>query len=103
MHVKLQPYRQMTVERRDNKKLSSKYYGPYEIIEKNGKVAYKLSLPPTAQVHRTFHVSLLKRHYESAPDVLTPIPHSTGTLLKNLKESLRRGYSRGTTKLWLSG
>jgi hypothetical protein len=42
-------------------KLSPRYIGPFPILEKCEKVAYKLELPPPlAGVHDIFHVSQLK-------------------------------------------
>jgi hypothetical protein len=39
-------------------KLSPRYIGPFQILEKCGKVAYKLELPLSlAGVHDIFHVS----------------------------------------------
>jgi hypothetical protein len=39
-------------------KLSTRYIGPFPILEKCGKVAYKLELPPSlAGVHDIFHIS----------------------------------------------
>ena len=43
-------------------KLSPTYVGPYEILQRIGKVAYELELPAKlAAVHPCFHISLLKK------------------------------------------
>ena len=43
-------------------KLSPKFIGPFKILRKYGKVAYKLALPPhLAGVHDVFHVSMLRK------------------------------------------
>ena len=41
-------------------KLSPRFIGPFEILERIGTVAYRLALPPSMSgVHEVFHVSLL--------------------------------------------
>ncbi|KAJ8768348.1 hypothetical protein K2173_021501 [Erythroxylum novogranatense] len=48
-------------------KLSPRYVGPYEILERIGPLAYRLALPPElSQIHEVFHVSILRR-YRSDP------------------------------------
>jgi hypothetical protein len=43
-------------------KLAPCYIGPFQIIEKCGKVAYRLKLPEQlSAVHNVFHVSQLKK------------------------------------------
>ena len=44
-------------------KLSPRFIGPYEVIEKVGPVAYRLALPPElGKIHSVFHVSMLRRY-----------------------------------------
>ncbi|KAL0411229.1 UNVERIFIED_CONTAM: Transposon Tf2-11 polyprotein [Sesamum latifolium] len=48
-------------------KLSPRYIGPYEILERVGPLAYRLALPvELSQIHDVFHVSMLRR-YRSDP------------------------------------
>ena len=48
-------------------KLSLRFIGPYEVIEKVGPLAYRLALPPELEkIHNVFHVSMLQR-YRSDP------------------------------------
>ena len=44
-------------------KLSPRFIGPFEILEKVGTVAYQLALPPSmSSVHEVFHVSMLQKY-----------------------------------------
>ena len=44
-------------------KLSPRFIGPFEILERVGTVAYRLALPPNMSgVHEVFHVSMLVRY-----------------------------------------
>ena len=52
-------------------KLSPRFYGPFQVIERVGKVDYKLDLPSSVKLHPVFHVSLLKKKLGQQ---VTPIP-----------------------------
>ena len=43
-------------------KLAARFYGPFEILDKIGPVAYMLAFPTSMNVHNVFHVSLLKKY-----------------------------------------
>ena len=44
-------------------KLSLRFIGPFEILERIGAVAYRLALSPsTTGVHEVFHVSMLRKY-----------------------------------------
>jgi hypothetical protein len=48
-------------------KISPRFMGPFEIVERKGPVAYRLALPDSLRhMHDVFHVSIL-RHYISNP------------------------------------
>ena len=52
-------------------KLNPGYVGPYEILERVGKVAYRLALPPNlAPVHNVFHVSMPKKYVPDTSHIL---------------------------------
>jgi hypothetical protein len=52
-------------------KLSPRYIGPYEILEKIGEVAYRLALPPKLdRVHNVFHVSQLHKYYHDPSHII---------------------------------
>ena len=43
--------------------LNPRYIGPFEILEREGEVAYEITLPPElSQVHPVFHVSMLWKY-----------------------------------------
>ena len=74
-------------------KLSPRFIGPYEVIEKVGPVAYHLALPPDLEkIHNVFHVSMLRR-YRSDPSHLV----SSETI--ELRSDLT--YEKEPIEIWL--
>lgn len=61
VYVRLQPYRQHSLEKRSNLKLAAKYYDPYRVLERIRGIAYRLDLPVGSKVHQVSYVSLLKQ------------------------------------------
>ncbi|CAM8992550.1 unnamed protein product [Rhodiola kirilowii] len=84
--VRLQPYRQNSLRNRRTNKFAKRFYGPFQITERVGSVAYRLNLSSTARIHNVFHIALLRRfvgdpstatqhfpeHMEGLKPVLTP-------------------------------
>ncbi|PKU60733.1 hypothetical protein MA16_Dca028271 [Dendrobium catenatum] len=63
-------------------KLSPRYIGPFEIIEKVGPVAYKLALPTDmSDVHNVFHIAMLRK---CVTDESQKVSHNEIELQKNL-------------------
>lgn len=72
--LKVQPYLQSSVAYRANHKMAFKFYGPFEIEQKVGTVAYKLKLPPDSMVHPVFHVSQLKKFVQADRVISDQLP-----------------------------
>ncbi|XP_073120649.1 uncharacterized protein [Henckelia pumila] len=54
-------------------KLSPRFIGPYEILDKVGDLAYRLALPPALSgIHDVFHVSMLRKYEPDASHILRP-------------------------------
>ena len=51
-------------------KLSPRYYGSFEVIERIGPVAYRLAFPASTSAHNVFHVSLPKRYVHDPNHVI---------------------------------
>ena len=74
MFLKISPFKGI-IRFRKWGKLNPRYIGPYEILERVGKAAYRLALPPNlAAVHNVFHVSMLKKYVPDKSHVLEQEP-----------------------------
>ncbi|KAK6164609.1 hypothetical protein DH2020_001473 [Rehmannia glutinosa] len=68
-------------------KLSPRYVGPYKILQRIGKLAYKLELPaPYAGMHDVFHVLRLKKYQPDPEHIIT---RDTPPLMENLSYTER--------------
>ncbi|KAK6148381.1 hypothetical protein DH2020_019293 [Rehmannia glutinosa] len=53
-------------------KLSPRYIGPYKILQRIGKLAYRLELPAQyAGMHDVFHISRLKKYQPDPEHIIT--------------------------------
>ena len=56
---------------RKREKLNPRFIGPFEILERVGKVSYRLALPPSMSgVHDVFHVSMLRKYVHNPSHIL---------------------------------
>ncbi|XP_068317065.1 uncharacterized protein [Pyrus communis] len=70
VYLKLVPYQLQTLSPHSYHKLQPRYYGPYEICEKAGNVAYKLNLPSSTKIHPVFQQTLTLVQPASASELL---------------------------------
>ena len=53
-------------------KLSPRFIGPFEILDRVGAVAYRVAMPPALSgVHNVFHISMLRKYVSDPTHVLS--------------------------------
>ena len=68
--LKVSPWRKV-LRFRKKRKLSPRFIGPYEVLERIEPVAYRLALPPElANLHDVFHVSKLRKYRYDGSHIL---------------------------------
>ena len=82
VYIKMQPYRMAAFGIRQSIKLTSKYYGPFRVLQKMGSLSYKLQLLDGVQIHPVFHVSQLKKHLgtHAVPEQGLPLVDKEGRI-----------------------
>lgn len=91
VYLRLQPYRQHSLRKVLNQKLSPRYHGPFPVEAKVRAVAYRLTLPEGLRIHPIFHVSQLKKHVGHATiSPSLPLVGTDGNLPKVLVKILER-------------
>lgn len=79
-YLKLRPYRQSLVALRVNQKIAPRFYGPVEVLEKIGSVAY---VPNDLAIHNVFHISQLKKVVGNvAVESVLPVYDAVGESVK---------------------
>jgi len=86
-------------------KLAHKFYGPSQVLERIGEVAYRLQLPVSARIHNVFHVVFLKKLVGDPPAAPVPQPPiDDGRAVPTPEKVLRARLNRGVWELsvqWL--
>ena len=81
-------------------KLSPRFIGPYEILERVGLVAYRLALPlELAKLHDVFHVSMLRRCRSDTSHIL-PVQDIQVQEDFTFDEELKAIIDREIRQLW---
>ena len=70
VYLKVNPIKSIQRVRAQGK-LSPRYIGPFEILERIGELAYRIALPPALSgIHDVFHVSVLRKYIPNPDKVV---------------------------------
>ncbi|XP_035545344.1 uncharacterized protein LOC118348258 [Juglans regia] len=71
-------------------KLSPRYIGPFEILDRIGSVVYRVALPPAfSGVHNVFHVSMLRKYIHDPTHIIDHEPLQIQEDMTYTEEPLR--------------
>lgn len=81
-------------------KLAPCYYGPFQVLERIGTLAYRLQLPPKSRKHDVVHVVFLKRFHGDLPATQVQLPPIRNGRVLPTPEIIRRAHlNRGKWEL----
>ena len=83
MYLRLQSYKQKSSAYKGKWKLSPRQFGPIQVLQRVGEVAYKLALPDDSKIHPVFHVFCLKLKLGQHVNPISTLPPliETGKLI----------------------
>ena len=89
-----------------SQKFEYRYLGPYKVLERIGKRAYRLELPRTLKIHDVFHVSLLEKWHKDEfgrkPIPLPPVITQEGEEEYEIDKVLNSRTKYGKTEYLIS-
>lgn len=65
VYIRLRPYRQRSIRLQHYSKLSRRYFGPFQIIQRIGEGSCKLDLSASSRIHNVFHVCSTQMHWSA--------------------------------------
>ena len=83
-------------------KLTYKFFGPFQILQRIGALAYKLRLPDDSLIHPVFHISQLKPYtpdYTPVFSELPRVPDLTAVSLQPIAILDRRMVKKGNSSI----
>lgn len=83
--VKLRPHRQASATSQSHSKLSKRFYRPFQVEDRIGRVAYKLQLLEHSRIHPMFHCSILIPFHPSSSMIPKPVALPTSAMDNQLE------------------